>query len=46
MLATPDLRTGIVFFTNTSGTETEKAYVAILKALFEQAEALRQGQHE
>jgi len=46
MLATPDLRTGIVFFTNTSGAETEKAYVAILKALFEHAEALRQGHHE
>jgi CubicO group peptidase (beta-lactamase class C family) len=45
MLATPDLRTGIVFFTNTSGAETEKAYVAILKALFEHAEALRQGHH-
>lgn len=46
MLATPDLRTGIVFFTNTSGAETGKAYVVILKALFEHAEALRQGHHE
>jgi CubicO group peptidase (beta-lactamase class C family) len=40
MLATPDLRTGIVFFTNTAGPETDKAYVAILKLLFARAEAL------
>jgi CubicO group peptidase (beta-lactamase class C family) len=41
MLATPDLRTGIVFFTNTAGPDTEKAYVAILKLLFAQAQALK-----
>ncbi|AKC81513.1 beta-lactamase [Xanthomonas arboricola] len=40
MLATPDLRTGIVFFTNTAGPDTEKAYVAILKLLFAHARAL------
>lgn len=40
MLATPDLRTGIVFFTNTAGQDTEKAYVAILKLLFAHAQAL------
>ena len=44
MLATPDRRTGIVFFTNTSGGDTEKAYVAILKALFAHAERLRAAQ--
>lgn len=41
MLATPDRRTGIILFTNTAGEDTDKAYVAILKALFAQAERMR-----
>ncbi|UNK41044.1 beta-lactamase family protein [Luteimonas sp. S4-F44] len=44
MLATPDLHTGVVFFTNTSGEGTEKAYDGILKALFAHAEMLRRAQ--
>jgi CubicO group peptidase (beta-lactamase class C family) len=44
MLATPDLRTGVIFFTNTSGEGTEKAYDGILKALFAHAEVLRRAQ--
>lgn len=42
MLATPDLRAGVILFTNTAGDENAtKAYIAILKALFAHAEVLR-----
>lgn len=40
MLASPDLRTGVVLFTNTAGADTDKAYVGILKLLFARADAL------
>lgn len=40
MLATRDLRAGVILFTNTTGGDTGKAYVAILKALFARAQAL------
>jgi len=41
MLATPDHRSGIILFTNTAGEGTDKAFVAILQALFAHAEGLR-----
>ncbi len=43
MLATPDLRAGIVLFANTAGPETDKAYEAILKLLFARAKALSES---
>ncbi len=43
MLATPALDTGVIVFTNTSGDDSVKAYVAILDALWAHAETLRAG---
>lgn len=41
MLATPDGKTAVIVFTNTSGEGSTKAYVAILQALWARADALR-----
>lgn len=40
MLATPTLDTGVILFSNTAGTGTDKAYLEILKALLAEASAL------
>lgn len=41
MLATPDLKTGVVLFSNSSGSQTEEPFDAILQLLFSRASSLR-----